>query len=131
MSEIKKLALFDYLNSINDTKVDLIVDEETEKTYPSFVVNKGLSYFQDTILLANEMNRYPSTEKKMQYDFLRLTIRKRKRFSKWDKETKSEDVVLMKRAYGYNEARALEALALLTPDQLEIIRKRYSFGGRQ
>ena len=128
--EIKKLALFDYLNSINDTKVDLMVDEETEKPYPPYVINRGLSYFQDTILLANEMNRYPALDKKLQYDFLRLTIRKKKRFSKWDKEVKSEDINLIKRAYQCNETRALEALALLSVEQIEIMRKRYSFGGK-
>ena len=129
--EVKKLALFDYLNSINDTKVDLIVDEQSEKTYTPFIINKGLSYFADTILLANEMNRLPATDKKMQYDFLRLTIRKKKRFSKWDKEIKSEDIALMKRAYNYNEVRALEALALLTPEQLQNMHKKYRFGGKQ
>ncbi len=129
--EVKKLALFDYLNSINDTKVDLIVDEQSEKTYVPFIINKGLSYFGDTILLANEMNRLPATDKKMQYDFLRLTIRKKKRFSKWDKEVKSEDIALMKRVYSCNEVRALEALALLTPEQLQNMHKKYRLGGKQ
>ena len=76
------------------------------------------------------MNRYPALDKKLQYDFLRLTIRKKKRFSKWDKEVKSEDINLIKRAYQCNETRALEALALLSVEQIEIMRKRYSFGGK-
>ena len=48
---------FDYLNAINQSKENLIVDELSEKEYVPFVVNKGLSYFPDTILYANEMNR--------------------------------------------------------------------------
>ena len=50
------MSPFDYLNSINDTKKDLMVDDITEKQYNAFLVNRGLSYFSDTVLFANEMN---------------------------------------------------------------------------
>ena len=36
---------FEYLNAINNTKKDLMVDEEAEKKYNAFMVNRGLSYF--------------------------------------------------------------------------------------
>jgi len=53
---------FDYLNSINVTKQNMMRgsenDELAEKGYNPFMVNRGLSYFQDTIALANEMNQY-------------------------------------------------------------------------
>ena len=47
---------FDYLNAINSTKKNIMVDEVTEKAYSPFLINRGLSYFSDTILFANEMN---------------------------------------------------------------------------
>ena len=47
------MSPFDYLNSINDTKQDLMVDDITEKQYNAFMVNRGLSYFPDTVAVAN------------------------------------------------------------------------------
>ena len=58
---------FDYLNSINSTKKDVIVDDITEKAYNSFMVNRSLSYFNDTVVLANEMNRYHHLDNKLQF----------------------------------------------------------------
>ena len=61
---------FEYLNAINNTKKDLMVDEEAEKKYNAFMVNRGLSYFYDTALLANEMNRNHHLDNRLQFDFL-------------------------------------------------------------
>ena len=60
---------FDYLNSINLTKQDIMVDDICEKAYNSFMVNRGLSYFADTVVIANEMNRHHQTDNKLQYQF--------------------------------------------------------------
>ena len=52
---------FDFINSVSHNKKDLITDSENpefaEKLYQPFLVNRGLSYFPDTILYANEMNQ--------------------------------------------------------------------------
>ena len=50
------MSPFDYLNSINYTKEDIMVDDISEKKYNAFMVNRGLSYFYDTVIIANEMN---------------------------------------------------------------------------
>ena len=76
---------FQYLNAINDTKQNIMVDDITEKAYNSFMVNRGLSYFKDTVIFANEMNRNHHLDSRLQFDFLINIIRKRKRFSKWIK----------------------------------------------
>ena len=86
------IKLFNYLNSINDTKKNVIVDDATEKSYNSFMVNRSLSYFNDTVVLANEMNRYHHLDNKLQFDFLINMVRKRKRFSKWIKPQIESDV---------------------------------------
>ena len=70
---------FDYLNAINTTKKDIMVDELAEKSYSPFMVNRGLSYFPDTILYANEMNKNHHIDHRLQFDFFINTIRKRKR----------------------------------------------------
>ena len=49
---------FGYLNSINTSKKDIMIDDLAEKDYNSFLVNRSLSYFYDTIGVANVMNRY-------------------------------------------------------------------------
>ena len=51
------MSPFDYLNAINYTKKDTMVDDIAEKQYNPFMVNRGLSYFQDTVLMAKEMNQ--------------------------------------------------------------------------
>ena len=56
---------------------------------------------------------------KMQYHYLKNSIRKRKRFSKWNKTTTPEDLELVKKHYGYSNQKAEEALRILTHKQLE------------
>jgi len=122
---------FDYLNSINDNKKNIMIDDLAEKDYNSFMVNRGLSYFYDTALLANEMNQRAHLDNKMQYDFLRTVIRKKKRFSKWGKAEKLKDVDAIKQYYGYSREKAFQVLSLLTPDQLKHIHLKLSKGGRK
>ena len=50
------MSPFDYLNSINTSKKDIMSDDLDEKDYAAFVINRTLSYFNDTVLMANEMN---------------------------------------------------------------------------
>jgi hypothetical protein len=118
----KKLSPFDFLNAINYSKENLIVDEETEKQYQPYLVNRGLSNSMDTVIYANEMNSRPHIEKKAQFAFLRRVVTKRKRYDKWVKAEVVENLDLVKEAYGYNDAQALEALTILTPAQFEYIR---------
>ena len=122
---------FDYLNSINLTKQDIMIDDDCEKAYNSFMVNRGLSYFQDTIIIANEMNRHHQLDSKLQYQFLINMIRKRKRFSKWAKAQKESDIDAVKEYYGYSNEKARQALTLLSPDQITIIKNKVSKGGRR
>jgi hypothetical protein len=122
---------FDYLNSINLTKQDIMVDDDCEKAYNSFMVNRGLSYFPDTIIIANEMNKHHQIDNKLQYQFLINMIRKRKRFSKWAKAQKESDIDAVKEYYGYSNEKSRQALTLLSPDQITIIKNKVSKGGRR
>ena len=125
------MSPFDFLNAINDTKKHLIVDDLTEKKYSGFMVNRGLSYFHDTVLLANEMNRYHHLDGKLQFDFLINTVRKKKRFSKWLKPDEAEAIEVVKEYYGYSNEKARQALTLLTESQLNELKKRTYKGGRK
>lgn len=122
---------FDFLNSINSTKANLMTSEESEKEYVPFVINRSLSYFPDTILYANEMNVAHHLDKRLQYDFFINTIRKRKRFSKWIKSTKSSDLEVVKAYYGYSDEKAETALTLLSEQQLKSLKEKSYKGGRK
>jgi len=121
---------FEYVNAINLTKKDLMIDDLTEKGYSPYMVNRSLSYFPDTVALANVMNRYHQLDKKLQFSFLLNIVRKRKRFSKWDKQIFSDDLEVVKEYYGYSNEKAKSALSLLTPIQIMELRKRIYKGGR-
>ena len=102
------MKLGDFLNSINYTKEDVFAEdaEHASKQYPAFVVNRCLSYFPDTLFHANEMNVNHSLSERVQYDYLRLSIRPRKRFSKWLKNEKPDDIEVVKRYYNYSNRKA-------------------------
>ena len=123
---------FDFLNSINQTKVDLMKeDPQNIKAYNGFMVNRGLSYFPDTIMYANEMSRYYNAPVEWQYRFYLHGVKAKKRFSKWaKKDSISDDVKLISTVYGYSESKALTALSLLTEEQLKEIKALYDTGGR-
>ena len=124
-------SLSDYLNSINQNKKNIVVDDDTEKAYPPFIINKCLSGFLDTVLFANEMNLYPHLDKKMQYDFFINSISPRKRFSPWEKKSSIDYLDAVKEYYGYNTDKALQALRILTKDQLEEIKRLVNKGGKR
>lgn len=125
------MSPFDYLNSINSKKTDIMIDDVTEKAYVSFVINRSLSYFPDTVAVANEMNRYHHIDNKLQFHFLLNIVRKRQRFSKWVKPTLESDVEVVKQYYGYSNEKARQALTLLSPDQITTLRQKVNRGGRK
>ena len=125
---------FDYINAINTTKKNLMVGTENdrlaEKGYDPFLTNRALSYHNDTIGVANEMNTRHYLDKKLQFLFLLNNVRPKKRFAKWVKKQKDSDVAVIKEYYGYNDIKARQALTILTDDQLTDIRIRIDKGGR-
>ena len=122
---------FTFLNEINYGKNDIIVDDITEKQYIPFMVYRSLSYFNDTVLIANEMNIHHHLDNRLQFDFLINIVRKRKRFSKWFKPETESDVEVVKSYYGYSNEKACQALTLLTKSQIEELKKKVNKGGRK
>ena len=122
------MSPFDYLKAINSTKKDIF---ELEKDYSPFMINRGLSYFPDTVLFANEMNKNPHLDSRLQFHFFINTIRKRKRFSKWLKPKTEDEVEAVKLYYGYSNEKARQAINLLTSEQINDIKKKVNKGGRK
>jgi hypothetical protein len=122
---------FNYVQSVNYSKEDLMIDDVTEKAYPAFMVNRSLSYFSDTVGFANVMNQYHHLDKKLQYHFLINIVRKRKRFSKWIKPDLDSDIEVVKEYYGYSNEKARQVHNLLTSEQIKELRKKVNKGGRK
>lgn len=124
---------FDFVNAINSTKVDIIETsenpEKAEKLYNPFLVNKALSYFPDTVFYCNEMNRYPSTDKKLQFHYLLNSIRKNKRFSKWHKAEVDQDIQFISEYYNCSLSKAKEVISTLSTDQLKQLKQHMHRGG--
>ena len=124
--------LKDYLNSINFTKEQLLdsEDEQWEKKYPSYIVNKCVAPFQDTIMLVNEINQFHHLDKKLQFDFLINSLRPRKRYTPWVKAMKLENLEYVKEFYGYDNEKAKVALDILNDKQISAIKQKMNKGGR-
>lgn len=124
---------YDFVNAINNkAKKDLMTgtdnDQLAESSYVPFIVNKALSYFPDTIMYANAMNQLNHIDSKLQFHYLLNTVRPGKRFSKWTKRVDSDDLQLVMEYYSYNITKAKQALALLTPEQLSLIKNNITHG---
>jgi hypothetical protein len=124
------MELKDWLNSINQTKDNLIdQDPSLKKEYSPYIINKFLSGHIDCILFANEMNKYHHLDKDMQYSFYINTLRKRKRFSPWLRKDKVKDLECVKSYYGYSNEKASQALNILSKSQLDFIKQKLEIGG--
>ena len=115
------MKLGDYLNASNYSKDDLFADEEAAKGYVPFIVNRSLSYFPDTILQANDMNIHADLGKREQFDYLRHSIRKRRRFSKWLRKTEDKRIESVKIYYNLGTKKALESMRVLSDRQIDEI----------
>ena len=130
-----KLTPFSFVNEINYGKKDLMIDQNgdhsdlLEKVYNPYITNRSLSYFNDTVLYANEMNKNHHIDSRLQNDYLINTIRKRKRFSKWIKSTELDDLESVKTCYGYSNEKARQVLTLLSDEQLTELKQRVYKGG--
>jgi len=122
--------LKDYLYSINQSKKNILDDDpDAVRKYPAYVVNRCLSSFTDTVLYANEMNKNSHLPPKMQYDFFINSVKPRKRFSPWARKDSIDYLDVVKEYYGYNDDKALQALRILTKDQLDKISYLLRKGG--
>lgn len=123
---------FDYTKAINETKENLIVDESSYKDYPVFMVLRSLSYYVDTVMQANEMNKYQTIPKNMINDFLLHSIRQKKRYSKWTKKETSEgDLGLVSDYYNVSRSKAESMLELMKPEHIEFIKEQFITGGKK
>lgn len=120
MSE-EKVGLFDYINAINSKNYNYSDGSE----YVPYVVNTAFSYFPDTVFIANEINKFANVDKKQHYDFLFHMVKKGKRYSKWHKKAKSDDIAMISDYYNISLVEAETYAVLMTKEQLEKMKNMY------
>lgn len=124
---------FDYVNAINLSKKDIIRSSENpelaEKSYVPFMTNKALSYFVDTIMHANEMNKSAHLDNILQNDYYLNSVRVSKRFSKWSKKIENSDVESIQEYYKVSFAKAVDICKVLKPEQISLIKEKIIKGG--
>ena len=119
---------FDFVTSITYSKKD-IINDINEKEYAPFLVNRSLSYHQDTLLYANEMNSRFDVSHRLQYHYLLNSIRKRKRFAKWAKPELADDLKIVMEYYSVSREKAEEYLNILNKNEVGILKRRMNKGG--
>ena len=122
---------FEFVNDITNGKSNIMVDDITEKAYNPYMVNRSLSYFHDCVLMANEMNINHQLDKRLQFDFLINIVRKKKRFSKWAKAQKSDDIEVIQEYYGNSNNKARQIHSLLSSEQIDELKKKVNRGGKR
>jgi hypothetical protein len=129
------IDLGQWLTSINSSKEDLMASSDdqdvTEKDYNPYIINRLLSYHPDAILYVNEINYRPGLTKGQQYKYLLHSLRQKKRFGKWQKPEKLEDIDVIKEYYNYSDQKAKIALKILTQYQIEAIKESMLIGGKK
>ena len=124
MPELKEI-----LKSINLTKDTDLIDVYNESDYPSWVVNRALSFYPDTILQVNEINQHSQMPRTMQYKYLLYSVRKKNRYSPWLKVKLDPGVQLIKEYFGYSTRKAREVLPMFTNEDLEELKLILDKGG--
>lgn len=127
------LTPFDFIKSASQTKKDLIREadypDQVEKQYNAYIINRGFTYFEDTILHANEMNMRHHLFNDAQYRYYLGILRPRNRFSKWHKAEKNNDLDAIQEVYSVNRTVAKQYLKALSKDQLKQIHTKLEKGG--
>ena len=119
----------DIIPSIQQTK-KVVVTAENERDYVPFVVNRSLSFHNDIVMFANQMNMLSGADPLLQYHYLLNIVRAYRRpFQKWQKRETIEDLDAVKEYFGYSNEKARDALSILSNAQIEQIKKNLNKGG--
>ena len=122
---MSKKSPFDYVKSINNKSYEYDLSG-----YVPFLTNRAFAMHHDTILLAEEMNQYHQLSPELQYDFYYYAVRKGRRFGFPKKPEDPKYLKEMMEYYQYSRVKALQALEILTPDQVQDIIKTMDTGGK-
>lgn len=126
------MSPFDYINNISSSTESIWAGDISEKEYPGYMINRGLSQYRDTVLFAQEMNmKGPYISNRMQYDFYLLGIsHKKKRFAKWHKPDKLEKIERLAAHHGINIRMMEQYASLMSESDFDSLLAQLETGGR-
>ena len=122
----KKLDPFQIADNVF-TKAGLI--DPVEAGYEPYMMARICANNFDAVFFANEMNRYPNCSKRMSYRFYYEALDKGRRYGKWRKAPKDEEIACIAKAYGVNKHRAAQYHKLLGPDGVKAVLESQAKGG--
>ena len=119
--KVQKKNPFDYTKDIGDKSYP-----DDFKDYNPWLTNSSFSQRKDTIIYANEMNKYHQLGHREQFDFYYHSLPKKKYFAKWAKAVKSEytDAIMWYFDVSYKVAKQYEKV--LKKEQMESITIKYN-----
>lgn len=124
--------MFDFIESINNHKVDLMNSDLAEKSYDAFMIRRGLSMSNETVFFAGRMNELHNLDSYTQYQYLLKSVPKKKRYTKWTKKpVVSDDIKVISDYYNVSMSKATGYRKLLNNDQVETIKTILKGGGKQ
>lgn len=120
------MSPFDIVKSLTQTKDDISQEDDFNKDYTVFMINRILSNSPQTALFADVMNQSSHLDKKLQYDFYRFGIPKTKSYTKYIKKESTDinqehlDYICNKMKISLNRAIELYGIIGSTNIQKEI-----------
>jgi hypothetical protein len=100
-----------------------------EAGYDPFMMNRIASNNKDSVFFADALNKFPGLSKQMSYRFYYDALDKGKRYGKWHKQSKHEEIACIAKAYGVNKLRAAQYHALLGEDGIAAVIASQDKGG--
>jgi Bacteriophage clamp loader A subunit len=121
---------WEYVNSINTKSVYLDPEDPSGPDYNVYLSNRILTNFIDSVMYANDMNTNWHLDPKLQYDYLYHAVRQRKRFFLNKKKAEKIDCFeIVQEYFGYSNRKTIEAIKVLTEEQIDQIREFMFQGG--
>lgn len=121
------MSPFDIINALKAKKnLDW---SEVGADYNPWLVNQAFSFGMQTILLANEINKY-KMDPEWQYEFYKHTVQKGAKTT-WIKSSKDKPLEVIQAYYNVSINKAKEIALILTDEQIEQITLKMAGGGRE
>lgn len=121
---------FDFVKEINNKNGRTLFNDDDD--FNSFIINKVFSNTPDSVLYANEANKFSIADKQMEYDFYYYGLPKSySRYGKWNKKSKHSDdetIAMIQKVYSYSREKAESVVEILAP-HIDVLKELTYEGG--
>lgn len=127
-----KIGLFDWGNSINSSKTNLLNGNIFAiKQYDPFTVRRLVAQSQDCLIEACEMNKLAHIKPEFQYMYLLHAIPQKSRYAKWPKKVViPEEIQILANYWGENIENTTKIFNRMNDTQLTELLAKINKGGR-